>query len=151
MNEQMQVVKLEPMRVISAWAFGPQPESQAWEKLRTWAEARGVALKDAQIYGFNNPSPSPGSPNYGYEFWLVVSADVEPMPGEDVRVVSAAGGIYAVLAVDVTGDLNTTIPAAWRALDALVAESAYRMGAHQWLERHTSEGVPFAFYYPIAE
>jgi hypothetical protein len=73
MNTQtMQIVKLEPLRVASAWAFGPQPEGAAWEILQTWAQARGLLHDGARIFGFNNPSPAPGSPNYGYEYWLEV-------------------------------------------------------------------------------
>ena len=148
-NEQLRVIKLEPMRMASAWAFGPQPEPLAWQQLQAWAQARGIPLADGQIFGFNNPNPSPGSPNYGYEFWLAVGPTVEPAAGDDVRIVNFAGGLYAMIEVDVAGDLNESIPAAWRTLDAQVAASAYHTGAHQWLEQHTAEGMPYAFYYPI--
>ena len=150
-NTTMKIVKLAPLRVASAWAFGPQPEEQAWQILREWAEARGLLQEQARIFGFNNPNPAPGSPNYGYELWLEIDASVEPAADDNVRVVTFAGGLYAVIAIDVTGDFNVTIPAAWRELDRQVADSAYHAGAHQWLEQHTPAGLPFAFYFPIAE
>ena len=150
-NNTMQVVKLTPMRVASAWAFGPQPEEQAWQILQEWAQARHLLHEDTRIFGFNNPNPAPGSPNYGYEYWLEVDAEVEPAAGDNVRIVHCAGGLYAVIEVDVAGDLNVTIPAAWQELDRQVAASAYHTGTHQWLEQHTPAGVPFAFYYPIVE
>ena len=152
MNTQtMQIVKLPPLRVASAWAFGPQPEGAAWEIMQTWAQARGLLHDGARVFGFNNPSPAPGSPNYGYEYWLEVGPEVEPAASDPVRIVHCAGGLYAVLEADVTGDFNETIPAAWRELDRLVAESAYHAGTHQWLEQHTPAGLPFAFYFPIVE
>ena len=65
----VRVEKLPPMRVASLWGFGPQPEDIAWQKLRAWAGPRGLLDKPEEhpIFGFNNPNPSAGSPNYGYE------------------------------------------------------------------------------------
>ena len=150
-TQTMQIVKLPALRVASAWAFGPQPEPQAWQVLEEWAQKRGLLHEGARIFGFNNPNPAPGSPNYGYEFWLEIGADVTPGADDKVRVADFAGGLYAMIEVDVTGDLNVTIPAAWRTLDSQVAESAYHAGTHQWLEQHTPAGAPFAFYFPIVE
>ena len=70
----VRIVQLEPLRVASALGFGPSPEAIAWEKILGWARQNG--LPDAastgatgkpapRFFGFNNPSPSPGSPNYG--------------------------------------------------------------------------------------
>ena len=70
----VRIVKLEPVRVASFHGFGESPEDEAWNKLVAWAKPKGL-LHDPQhhrIYGFNNPNPSPGSPNYGYEFWMAV-------------------------------------------------------------------------------
>jgi hypothetical protein len=70
----MRIVKLDAMRVASAQGFGENPEEQAWEKLLAWAEPQGLlADQDAvRFFGFNNPNPSPGSPNYGYDQWVTV-------------------------------------------------------------------------------
>lgn len=148
-TETVQIVTLEPMRVASAWAFGPNPEEMAWQKLAAWAEPHGLLSAGHRIFGFNNPNPSAGSPNYGYEYWLTVDAAV--VPEGDIRVIDVPGGRYAVLEADVTGDYGAKIPAAWQRLDSWVAASTHRHGAHQWLEEHTLDGVPFAFYYPITE
>ncbi|NIW49114.1 MAG: MerR family transcriptional regulator, partial [Gammaproteobacteria bacterium] len=63
----VRIVKLEPMTIASTYGFGEQPEIEAWEKLLSWAREIGLSLKDHRFFGFNNPNPSPGSPNYGYE------------------------------------------------------------------------------------
>ena len=71
-TETVQIVTLEPMRVASAWAFGPNPEEMAWQKLVAWAESHDLLSTGHRVFGFNNPNPSVGSPNYGYEYWLTV-------------------------------------------------------------------------------
>lgn len=147
--ETIEIVRLEPMRVARVWAFAPNPEEQAWQKLTAFAGPRGLLTAGHRIFGFNNPNPSAGSPNYGYEYWITVDGDVAPAAA--VEIMAAPGGLYAALHADVTGDYGVTIPAAWQRLDSWVAASAYRHGVHQWLEEHSPAGVPFAFYYPLAE
>jgi DNA gyrase inhibitor GyrI len=148
-TETMEIVNLEPMHVAAVWAFGPNPEELAWQKLTAWAAPLGLLTAEHRIFGFNDPSPSAGSPNYGYQFWITVSPEVEPAEG--IRMIDAPGGRYAVHYADVAGNYAETIPAAWQRLDSWVAANAYDHGSHQWLEEHSAEGVPFAFYYPIAE
>ena len=148
-TEIVEIVRLEPLRVASAWAFGPNPEELAWQQLLAFARPQGLLTTEHRIFGFNNPNPSAGSPNYGYEFWITVTPEVAPADG--VRIIETPGGLYAVLTADVTGNFYETIPAAWQRLDSWVAASTYRHGAHQWLEAHTLDGMPFAFYYPLAE
>ena len=72
----VQVIELEPMRVASVRAFSTQPEADAWKKMRAWAEPQGL-LEDYTkhpVFGFNNPDPSPGQKEYGYEFWMRMGA-----------------------------------------------------------------------------
>jgi DNA gyrase inhibitor GyrI len=148
---EVKIVRLEPIRAISAWGFGTEPETTAWKKLVAWAQPQGMmdAPDERRIFGFNNPNPSPGSPNYGYEFWLTVEESTQP--SDDLRVIDFRGGLYAVQEIKVEGDFGEVIGTGWKRLDAWVTESPYRPGNHQWLEEHTIEGLPFALHYPIAE
>jgi hypothetical protein len=41
------------------------------------------------------------------------------------------------------------IPEAWRRLDKWVSEHGHRMGHHQWLEEHDTEGHLKGLWYPI--
>ena len=61
----VRIVELEPMRVASFHAFGESPELKASKKLVDWAKPKGLldAKGTHRIFGFNNPDPSPGSPN----------------------------------------------------------------------------------------
>jgi AraC family transcriptional regulator len=158
MSEQdVKVVQLGPMRVASVLGYGTEPEHQAMEKLRAWAGPQGFLdnPEEHRIFGFNNPNPSPGSPNYGYEFWMVVSPEVEPEEGVEIK--EFPGGLYAVLRWDGQGDPYKTIPAAWERLLKWRENSSYRSASHQWLEEHVEPGTenPVEFmldlYLPIAE
>src|SRR5574341_504661 len=57
---KVNIVKLAPMRIASIRALSETPERDAWEKLRAWANPKGL-LDDSDkhpVFGFNNPSPS---------------------------------------------------------------------------------------------
>jgi DNA gyrase inhibitor GyrI len=153
---EVRIVMLEPMHVASVHGFGESPEEKAWDKLMAWAKTKGLVndLETHRIFGFNNPDPSPASPNYGYEFWMVVGPEVEP-EGK-VRIKEFAGGLYAVARCEVGGEPWETIPATWRRLGAWVEDSKYRWASHQWLEEHIGdvdrpEGLVLDLYFPIAK
>jgi len=149
---EISIVKLPPLRVASAWGFGTSPEGVAWQKLAAYAEPRGLfkAGSGSRIFGFNNPNPSEGSPNYGYEFWVTVAETTEPEG--DIRILNFPGGMYAVAQFDEPdSDYNISVPAAWQRLDAWVSQSQYQNGSHQWLEEASPEGKLKALYYPIRE
>ncbi len=94
-EDEVRIVELEPLRVASVLAFGPQPETEAWEKLLKWARTNGLLGEAHRFFGFNNPNPIPGSPNYGYEQWMTVGP--EASPDADVEIKDFPGGLYAVL------------------------------------------------------
>jgi AraC family transcriptional regulator len=121
------------MRVACINGFGKEPESQAFDKMRAWAEARGLLGTPYRLFGYNNPDPSPGSPHYGYDVWMSVDESVQA-DGE-ARILSFPGGLYAVTRLEVTlpGD---QIGAAWRRLVKWREASKYQHGTHQWLEEH---------------
>ena len=93
---EVRIVRLEPMRVAYALGFGEHPEMQAWTLILTWARPKGLldGPPAHRFFGFNNPDPAPGSPNYGYEQWITVGPEVQG-DGE-VRVKGFSGGLYAV-------------------------------------------------------
>lgn len=139
-NLEVRIVQLEPLHVVRAYAFGNGPEHLAWDKLISWARQRGM-LEEGQettsgkrrIFGFNNPNPSPGSPNYGYEFWMTVGPEVEPDVEAGIGVTDFPGGLYAVTRFEGKGE---EIPGLWQKLIAWVESSPYRPARHQWLEEH---------------
>lgn len=157
-NRNVSVVSLSPMRIASFYAFGPQPEELALEKLEAWARPRGYLDSPAQhrVFGFNNPDPLPGSPNYGYEFWITVGPDIEP-EGE-MRIQQFAGGQFAVLRLaDPFNDPYTTIPEGWKQLVMWAEDGPYQIGNQQCLEEHLmSDSAPSGgwimdLYLPLAE
>ena len=92
----VRILQLPPMRVASAYGFGANPEEFAWGTLLEWARASGLlhAEPASNFFGFNNPNPSAGSLNYGYEQWMTVGPDVAD--GTGVTIKEFPGGLYAV-------------------------------------------------------
>ena len=149
---EVRIVKLEPMRMVSAYGFGAEPEGIAWEKIKTFAQNNQLNLADASIttFGFNNPNPSKGSPNYGYEIWLPVAEIIEAEG--DLRIVEFCGGLYAMT----TFKGLENIGAVWGKLVKWAEGSKYKRAHHQWLEELTTYELPpeeyvFNIYLPIAE
>lgn len=126
----MHILYLQPMLVISFHAFGESPEGVALDKLFAWAKG---GHKIGRVFGFNNPNPGIGSPEYGYEVWMPVSPGLLEV-GEG-RLQYFSGGQYAVLRCTVRRPWED-IPAAWERHVAWLAGSEYQRGTHQWLEEH---------------
>lgn len=132
-NLDIRIVKLPPMRVACVNGFGDGPEGMAFDKMKTWAEAHNLLGKSYRLFGYNNPDPSPGSPNYGYDVWITVD---EPMQADgEARMIDFPGGLYAVTRIDVK-EPGDEIPSAWQKLVKWMEASKYRHGKHQWLEEH---------------
>ena len=148
---EVRIVRLEPMRVAFALGFGASPEEQAWKKLFDWAGRKGLLddPKAHRYFGFNNPNPSPGSPNYGYEQWMTVGPEVKP-EGE-VKIKEVPGGLYAVTRWEAIPN-----PEIWKQLVLWRENSRYKPAHHQWLEEclNPLEGpgqLIFDLCLPIAE
>ena len=149
---EVRIVDLEPLRVASAYGFGEEPEYTAWEKILNWAEAQGYDdLSKHRFFGFNNPSPSPGSPNYGYEQWITVGPDA--VGDEEIEIKEIPGGRYAVLRSEGLQNITEN----WKKLAIWREESRYNEAHHQWLEEcftpraENLEDYIFDLYAPIAE
>jgi DNA gyrase inhibitor GyrI len=127
-GEAVRIVWLEPMRVASAYGFGPSPEEEAWEKIMAYAEREGLLEKPHRFFGFNNPSPSPGSPNYGYEQWITVGPEAQLVG--DIRIEIFPGGLYAVMRFKGLSRIGEV----WQRLVLWREDSQYKRGHHQWLE-----------------
>ena len=148
---EVRIVALEPMRVASAYGFGEQPEMIAWEKIFDWAKRQGIKdLSSHRFFGFNNPSPSPGSPNYGYEQWITIGPEAEG--DDDIEIKDFPGGLYAVTRSEGLQNISEN----WMKLAVWREESKYQQAHHQWLEEcftplaERLEDYVFDLYAPIA-
>ncbi len=148
---EVRIVQLEPMRVASAHGFGESPEDQAGKKILAFMESKGLEFEGVRWFGFNNPNPSPGSPNYGYDIWITVGPEVE---GEgDVEVRTFEGGLYAVTRFKGLSNIGNV----WGQLVHWREDSPYKKAHHQWLENLLTppdtplEEFVFDLYLPIAE
>ena len=132
-NLDVRIVKLPPMRVACVNGFGDEPEGMAFDKIKAWAEAHNLIGGGYRLFGYNNPDPSPGSPNYGYDVWITVDESVQA-DGE-ARIIDFPGGLYAVTRIEVKNPMDD-IPGTWQKLVKWMETSKYHHGKHQWLEEH---------------
>ncbi|MFX1534906.1 MAG: effector binding domain-containing protein [Promethearchaeota archaeon] len=138
---EVRIVRLEPMRVASVRVISETPENDAWEKMRAWAEPRGLLddLEQHPVFGFNNPDPSPERKEYGYEFWIRIGSDLES-DGE-VEIKQFEGGLYAVTTCNLYEDMQSEFfqtegwMPSWKNLVQWVKSSKYEFGKHQHLEK----------------
>jgi DNA gyrase inhibitor GyrI len=164
MTENVKFVKLPGLQVASALGYGEQPETPAWQKLLSWMRAHQLLgnLANHRFFGFNNPNPSPGSPNYGYEQWGTVPDHVQA--DGDIKVFDFPGGFFATMECQLTNIGET-----WGELVNWQAGSKYRMAPGQCLEEcltpelliDVSDGTPltienvgktrFRLYLPLIE
>lgn len=148
------IVDLPGFSYVSFHAMGKSPETIAFDKLVTWAKPRGLFENpvDNPIYGFNNPNPKKGVPEYGYEFWLVVPSTFEE---DGVEVKHFDGGRYAVTTTQLFPLSPDNVIPSWPRLVQWSKDEGYTCGTHQCLEKSLN---PFAkeekdilleLYYPI--
>lgn len=154
MNElTVEIVEMPPMRVASALGYGSSPEAESMEKMAAFARSRGLDPSEARQFGFDNPSPSPGSPNYGYEFWMEVGPDVAG--DEEIVIKEIPARRYAM--THFRGLEN--IGRVWQELVLWVENSPHEHATHgtECLEELlTPPSVPleafeFNLYLPIAD
>jgi AraC family transcriptional regulator len=132
---EIKVLKeLPEMRVAAFRYYGTDPESHEWADLAEWLRgSRLLPERDGlRFFGFDNPGPSPGKPEYGYEIRVTLPPGYSE-EGEGVQFLTMPGGLYAVMNVE--GD-GAALPAAWSRFSCWVRESKYEYGGHQWLEEH---------------
>jgi len=159
---EVEIVKLEPMHVASVRATSTTPERDAWERMRSWAEPRGL-LEDIgkhTVFGFNSPDPSPGQKEYGYEFWIRVEPGTQP--SGDVEIKKFQGGLYAVTTCKLKEELESEFfkkegsLESWNNIVDWVKSSKYKFGKHQCLEKAHEPGASeeeliLDLYCPIEE
>ncbi|MFW9809520.1 MAG: effector binding domain-containing protein [Candidatus Thorarchaeota archaeon] len=145
---QVEIRQLDPMTVASVQVISKTPEEDAWKKLVAFAEPRGL-LKDQKknpIFGFNNPDPTKGQEEYGYEFWIRIDSDMKL--DEGVTKKKFSGGLYAVKRCNLTKEATSEftqehgVSESWFRLTEWLKSSEYKQGSHQWLEKSVNPNKP---------
>lgn len=147
---------LDEMVVVSGSGFGVEPEPLAWNLIFEFAALHGLEVGSGEhrFFGFNNPNPSPDIPEYGYEQWMTISADLEVDPdGPVVRKVIPAGR-FAVTRFKGLSRITET----WREFVGWFEESGLEPG-DDWQEcyeemlnpvEQSPEEWEFDLYLPVA-
>ncbi len=130
---------LEPVRVAYYCYYGREPENGAFSVMSDWLRRSGMSFeKDKlRIFGFNNPDPSSGQAEYGYEVWVTIADNIE-VNDSLVKTKMVDGGLYAVCGVRnlVGGGDGAEISTTWQRFSQWISESKYVIADHQWLEEH---------------
>ncbi len=151
---EVQFIHLLPMRVVSFHAVSVTPENDAWIKLREWAEPKGYFddLDKNPIYGFDNPSPTPGKKEYGYEFWLVVDPDFK---SDEVKIKDVPESFNVVTRCNVE-DITKDIGKAWTKILEWIKKHKIKIARKYGLEKvivpsDSGEGFILDIYVPVDE
>lgn len=149
-EEKIKIVTLVPFKAVSFHGFGETPEDLAHQAANQWIKKHNLFEEDKfRHFGFNNPNPSPGSPNYGYEIWIAPNQEFTPDPQD--KLIDFEGGLYATAycpKLDVIGQV-------WQELVNWRDANGYFYATHQWLEQlHTPwqknrTNYDFTLYLPI--
>lgn len=150
---EVRIVDMDPLRVASVLGFGESPETLATQKMQAFMQSKGLRFEDVRWFGFNNPNPTPGSPNYGYEVWVTVGPEIEAEGEVVIKEIPARK--YAVTRF--TGLEN--IGRVWRDLVLWFEDSAYKKPPywHECLENllvHPDtpyDRYTFDLYLPITD
>jgi DNA gyrase inhibitor GyrI len=125
---EITIIELEPMHVVSALGFGESPEGEAWDLILGYAADNELEpwSGETRFFGFNNPDPTPGSPNYGYEQWITVSD--ETAVSAPLEAKQFPGGKYAVLRLQGLDEIGD----AWKELVAWVEDQSHEISASEY-------------------
>ena len=154
---EVRIVRLDAMFIGSVRAIGESPERDAWSRLYDWAAPKGLIhdLENHPVFGFNNPNPSPGRNEYGYEFWIKV--EPQTVGAGEVEIKEFPGGLYAVTRCRLVGDPSGPMPVVWKKLwDWLHASDRYAWRKTHELERllnplAVESDVILDLYLPVEE
>ncbi len=149
MNKQdVRIIQLPAMKVASFHVISETPEDDVIKL--TDAFVKKQKLVSFRHFGFNNPNPKEGTPEYGYEMWITVDKDYP-----NVTMKTRKGGLYASVSA-----YMPDIGRRWNELAKYIQESKeydfdcteedqYGVAEHQWLEEcthyfHNSDpNIPF--------
>lgn len=131
--------ELGSMQVAYYRHISTSPEVEAFAVMRDWATRVGLVADrvKTRYFGFNNPNPTPGCTEYGYEVWVTIDEDLA-VDDERIRAKTVPGGKYAVMTVN--AEDGDAIARAWQRMVAWLKVSPYQLGRHQWLEEHLDFG-----------
>jgi len=145
----VRIEELKPKRVASVRAISATPEVDAWRKIKTWADSKGLLnqLDSHPVFGYTCLPPRKGGDRYGYEFWIEIGAETE-VDGE-VKEQVFPGGLYAVMTPD-----GPPTPDVWKSLWEWVQTSPYKWRKTHELEKPRNPLAPenewvFDMYLPI--
>ncbi|WP_432667450.1 effector binding domain-containing protein [Wukongibacter baidiensis] len=151
-DHDVRIIELKPMTVAWYRAISTSPEKDAWDVMLKWIKEQELwNIATTRYFGFNNPNPTQGSSEYGYEVWVTIPSGT--VGSEEIKVKEFSGGLYAV-----TSAFLYDIGERWEKLSSWVEKSDFQWAKHQWLEESIApsrvwhkENTQLDLYHPIKE
>ncbi len=151
---KVEIVKMPDTKVIAVQVIGTEPETKAWQKMEAWLKEHNFNKEELKIYGFNNPNPTPGKEEYGYEFYVPTNLNLEE--DDTIKIKEMKGGTFAVTECLVKGDFEQ-ITRSWKELIGWVKDHPdYEFEADYCYEHHpdpnaSPEDFILNLYLPVVE
>lgn len=153
-TQDIQIIRLGPMRVASIMAHGTFPEKEAWRKLIAHRDLKNLInnRNEHPVFGFSNRQPSGVSSEFDYEIWVKTGPEFEPE--EPLPIIDFPGGLYAVTRC-LIGDIDYLKRyRKWKNLINRCKNKEFRPGYHQSLEKFINldsefQNLVLDLYYPI--
>ena len=122
----VRIIRLPAMTVVAYRAESTTPERDCSKVFNPFVIENNLHKRNGyRNFGFNNPSPSEGTPVYGYEMWVTIPEDFD-VPAPLVKK-QFGGGLYASIFTTMN-----EIGERWKLL-------------HEWCENSDKYDIDFSF------
>jgi DNA gyrase inhibitor GyrI len=121
----VRLVKIDAMRAAVFHGFSKTPENDAHQARLAWTQQKGL-LDSRSTYlllGRNNPPPSPGKAEYGYDCMITIRDEIELE--DEIQIEEIPAGLYAVVRTNLA-DMEKQ----WHWLYNWVENSQYAVAGH---------------------
>jgi DNA gyrase inhibitor GyrI len=123
-DPKVRIVQAEAMRAAVKHGEGAEPERLAVDALDAFAKSHDLLANPStyHLFGRNNPSPTPGKAEYGYDSMITVDPDFE---ADGVEFIGIPSGTFAVVRTNLTN-----ITKMWYWIYEWVEKSEYEVAGH---------------------
>ena len=128
---EVRLERLNKLRAAYSYSDGSFPEEEAFKKIMSWAERKGLLSKEGVRFFGRNTYPNDKVEGHGYECFLTIENQTVY---NDIEISEIPSGLYAVLRFK---DIRN-ISFAWNKLWTWIEEKGYEYagwlkGKHGWV------------------
>jgi DNA gyrase inhibitor GyrI len=140
---KIEIETIDTLKTVYAHALTDTPEEDAWKKIRSWAEPKGLLTREkgTRVFG-RNTYPTDNPEPHGYELYITVNE--QPKPETEIMVGEIPGGIYAILKSTNLKGMASAWPSLWKWVEESEYEfTGWMKGEHGWVNGYEEHLNPF--------